>query len=139
MAEKFSYLCERHGYDIRLDVDDGVTVDADKNKIGQVLHNLIGNAVNYTGDDKRVFVSLKRRGNVVRFSVKDTGKGIPAEDLKEIWDRYYRSHESHKRPVQGTGLGLSIVRTVLEKHSFGYGVESQVGQGSTFYVDFPCP
>ena len=139
VAEKFSYLCERHGYDIRLDVDDGVTVDADKNKIGQVLHNLIGNAVNYTGDDKRVFVSLKRRGNVVRFSVKDTGKGIPAEDLKEIWDRYYRSHESHKRPVQGTGLGLSIVRTVLEKHSFGYGVESQVGQGSTFYVDFPCP
>ena len=72
-----------------------------------------------------------------RFSVRDTGKGIKQEELSTIWDRYYRSAETHKRPVKGTGLGLSIVKTVLEKHQFVFGVESEYGRGSTFFVDFP--
>ena len=110
---------------------------ADKVKIGQALYNLIGNAVNYTGEDKQVFVSLKRDGEFFRFAVTDTGKGIKPEELDDIWDRYYRSSESHKRPVQGTGLGLSIVKTVLEKHAFRFGVDSEVGKGSTFFVLFP--
>ena len=105
-------------------------------KIGQVLYNLIGNAVNYTGEDKRVLVSLKGEGEVFRFAVTDTGAGIKQEELADIWDRYYRSSEAHKRPVQGTGLGLSIVKTILERHGFRFGVESEPEKGSTFFVFF---
>ena len=71
------------------------------------------------------------------FTVADTGKGIPPEEQATIWDRYYRSSETHKRPNRGTGLGLSIVKTILQKHGFKFGVESEVGAGSTFYVLFP--
>ncbi|MBQ9117892.1 MAG: HAMP domain-containing histidine kinase [Clostridia bacterium] len=137
-VEKFGYLQETHGYQFIVDIDDGAIVSADKGKIGQVLHNLIGNAVNYTGDDKKVYISLKRGETSAYFSVRDTGKGISKEALNDIWDRYYRSKETHKRPIQGTGLGLSIVRRVLEMHNLKFGVESDLGKGSVFYVDFPC-
>ena len=118
--------------------EEGLRTVADEGKIGQVLYNLIGNAVNYTGEDNRVYVSLKKISeDVFRFSVRDTGKGIKPEELSGIWERYYRSKDNHKRPVQGTGLGLSIVKRILERHRFHYGVESKVGEGSIFYVDFP--
>ena len=85
-----------------------------------------------------MYIRLKQTGaEVFRLEVQDTGKGIKPEEIAEIWDRYYRSTETHKRPVQGTGLGLSIVKTVLQLHGFAFGVESEVGQGSTFYVEFP--
>lgn len=134
---RFTYLKDAQGYTFATDIDEGVFVVADEMKIGQVLYNLIGNAVNYTGEDKRVYVRLKREDTVARFSVTDTGAGIKTEDIPTIWERYYRSGETHKRPVGGTGLGLSIVKTVLEKHAFVYGVESEAGKGSTFYILFP--
>ena len=137
IMEKFSYLSETKGYVFKTEIQANLKTRADKNKIGQVLYNLVGNAVNYTGEDNTVFVSLVRQGNALRFSVRDTGKGIKKEELPDIWDRYYRSQDTHKRPVQGTGIGLSIVKTVLEKHGFTFGVESEIGKGSTFYVLFP--
>ncbi len=137
VLDRFAYLKDTQGYRFVVDVEEGLATLADENKIGQVLYNLIGNAVNYTGEDKQVFVSLKREGNLFRFAVRDTGKGIKSEELATIWDRYYRSSDTHKRPVQGTGLGLSIVKTILERHHFEFGVQSEVGKGSTFYVLFP--
>ena len=134
---RFAYLKDGQGYRFETDIEGNLYTIADKVKIGQALYNLIGNAVNYTGEDKRVLLSLKREGEFFRFAVTDTGKGIKPEELGDIWDRYYRSTEAHKRPVQGTGLGLSIVKTVLEKHGFRFGVESEVGKGSTFFVLFP--
>ncbi len=137
ILERFSDLTDGAGYRFTVEVEAGLCTRVDKVKIGQVLYNLIGNAVNYTGEDKQVFLSLKREGEVFRFAVRDTGKGIAKEELAGIWERYYRSSDSHKRPVKGTGLGLSIVKTVLDRHGFSYGVESEVGKGSTFYVVFP--
>ena len=138
ILDRFAYLREARGYRFITDIDDELYTFADEGKIGQVLYNLIGNAVNYTGENNTVYVSLKKESDrVFRFSVTDTGKGIKAEELPEIWDRYYRSTDSHKRPVNGTGLGLSIVKTILERHNFLFGVESEVGHGSTFYVLFP--
>lgn len=133
---KFDYLREMQGYEFVTDIDADLYTEADKDKIGQVIYNLIGNAVNYTGDDKKVVISLKKDKKIVHFSVRDTGKGIPDDQLETIWDRYFRSKETHKRPIQGTGLGLSIVKTICEKHSLNFGVKSDVGKGSTFYVDF---
>ena len=134
---RFEYLSEAHGYTVETEIEEGLCTVADKLKIGQVLYNLIGNAVNYTGDSKKVSVTLKQENGCIRFAVVDSGKGIPQEELPDIWERYYRSSEAHKRPVKGTGLGLSIVKTILEKHGFAFGVDSIMGVGSTFYVLFP--
>ncbi len=135
---RFAYFQDEQGYVFETDIQDGLFAEVDELKIGQVLYNLIGNAVNYTGEDKKVYVSLKQQDeNTFRFSVRDTGKGIKEEELETIWDRYYRSSETHKRPVRGTGLGLSIVKAVLVRHDLYFGVESRIGEGSTFFVDFP--
>lgn len=137
ILERFGFLSETQGYTIIRDIDDELYTKADKDKIEQVIYNLIGNAVNYTGEDKKITVSLKAQDKLLRFAVTDTGKGIPPEESAAIWDRYYRLDETHKRPIQGTGLGLSIVKTILVKHGFKFGVESEVGKGSTFFVEFP--
>ena len=138
VLERFDYLTETQGYTIERDIEDELYTEADEEKMEQVVYNLVGNAVNYTGEDKKIVVSLRKTGQgTIRLGVRDTGKGIPPEEIKTIWDRYYRSAETHKRPVRGTGLGLSIVKTILVKHGFEYGVESEVGKGSTFYVVFP--
>ena len=137
VLERFEFLTETQGYTIVRDIDDELYTRADKDKIEQVVYNLIGNAVNYTGDDKKITVSLHRKNEKIRFSVTDTGKGIPPEECSTIWERYYSSAETHKRPIKGTGLGLSIVKTILVKHGFGFGVDREVGKGSTFFVDFP--
>ena len=137
VLERFDYLTETKGYTITRDIEDELYTEADMEKIEQVVYNLVGNAVNYTGDDKVIRVGLHREGKAIRFTVGDTGKGIPPEELETIWDRYYSSAETHKRPIKGTGLGLSIVKTILLKHGFDFGVESEVGKGSTFSVLFP--
>lgn len=136
IISKFDYLTEMQGYQFILDIDSDLYTNADKDKIGQVIYNLIGNAINYTGDDKKVVIHLKQEKDVIHFRVIDTGAGIPPEQIETIWDRYYRSKETHKRPIQGTGLGLSIVKTICEKHNLHFGVKSKVGTGSMFFVDF---
>ena len=140
IINKFGYLQEAQGYSFMLDIEQNLYTRADAEKINQVVYNLLGNAANYTGEDKTVYISLKSSldGKRVRFSVRDTGKGIAKQDIPEIWDRFYRVKENHNRPVKGTGLGLSIVKAILEGHSFDFGVESELGEGSLFWVDFPC-
>ncbi|MCI8476051.1 MAG: HAMP domain-containing histidine kinase [Clostridia bacterium] len=140
IINKFGYLQESQGYNLMVDIDADVYTRADEEKIKQVIYNLLGNAANYTGQDKTVYISLKSSmdGKRVKFSVRDTGKGIAKDQLPEIWNRYYRVKENHTRPVKGTGLGLNIVKAILESHSFDFGVESEQGKGSCFWVDFPA-
>ena len=139
IMNKFDYLQETAGYKFYVDIDPNLYTLGDEEKIYQVVYNLISNAVNYTGEDKCVYVSLKDRPeeNRIKFSVRDTGKGISDEEKEHIWDRYYRSKDAHARPVKGTGLGLNIVKIILQAHNFDFGVNSVKGEGSTFYVDFP--
>ncbi len=139
IIDKFAYLQETQGYSIMVDIDPNLYTLADSEKIGQVLYNLISHAVNYTGEDKKIYISLKNDlvSGRIKFFVRDTGKGITGEDLENIWNRYYRIKETHTRPVKGTGLGLNIVKIVLENHRFDFGVKSEIEKGSTFWVDFP--
>lgn len=139
IINKFGYLQETQGYSFMVDIDPNLYTRADEEKIGQVVYNLLGNAANYTGADKTVYVSLKSSmdGERIKFTVRDTGKGIAKEELPNIWDRYYRSKKDHVRPVKGTGLGLNIVKVILTNHAFDFGVESEPGKGSAFWVDFP--
>ena len=84
MLEKFGYLAETQGYVFETHIERGLYTDADRVKIGQVIYNLVGNAVNYTGADKRVIVALRREENEILFSVKDTGAGVKKEELRDI-------------------------------------------------------
>lgn len=135
-TRSFNVLSLNAGYTFQCDLDDHAVVSGNEQQLEQVVYNLIGNAVNYTGADKKVFVALKIEGDRVTFRVRDTGDGMDEEQLRHIWQRYYRAAE-HKRSVVGTGLGLSIVRTVLERHDADFGVESKVGAGSTFWFALP--
>ncbi len=139
VINKFSYLQETQGYSIMVDVEAELYTLADEEQIYQVVYNLISNAVNYTGEDKTIYISLRYNAEDKRinFAVRDTGKGIAEDELAHIWERYYRSKDSHLRPVKGTGLGLNIVKVILQKHGFNFGVKTNRSEGSTFYVDFP--
>ncbi|MDL2258786.1 HAMP domain-containing histidine kinase [Eubacteriales bacterium OttesenSCG-928-K08] len=127
-------FCGPDGYVITYEPEENVFVTGDEERISQVIYNFILNAIAHTGEDKHVFVRLLVDKSTARLEVSDTGKGISAEELPYIWDRYYRGEKSHTRSVMGTGLGLSIVRSVLERHpNVSYGVESEPGNGSTFW------
>ncbi len=115
------------------DIEKGIIVFADRNQIRQVVYNLVGNAVNYSDDDKYVKVSVKRIADSVRVDVIDRGCGIAKEDVDKVWDRYYRTNRGHKREITGSGLGLSIVKGILSAHNARFGVESTYGEGSDFY------
>lgn len=133
IIKRFDILVEREGYKFESFCDEDLTVTADETRIEQVIYNLISNAVNYTGDDKRIEIRLTGSEKMIHFEVTDTGKGIPKEELEIIWERYYKAKETHKRAVVGTGLGLAIVKSILQEHKADFGVKSTPGKGSTFW------
>ncbi len=132
IMDRFRGLSEKNGYHIHFTPDEERMVYCDVVKIEQVIYNLINNAINYTGEDKQVFVRQINTEDGVLVEVEDTGDGIEEDKIKLIFDKYYRS-ENHKREVVGTGLGLSIVKAVLKMHNYDYGVRSTLGKGSTFW------
>ena len=136
VLKRYEKLTEKDGYNIAFDYDRDVFIVADRTMILQVVYNLVNNALNYTGDDKKVSIVQSVWDNNVRISVIDTGKGIAKEDLPHIWDRYYKVDKVHKRAKIGTGLGLSIVKGILESHGASYGVNSEIGEGSNFWFEF---
>ena len=136
---RFDYLVETMGYRFETEIEEDLYAYADRGRIEQVIYNLLGNAVNYTGEDRRVFVRLMANEQGTRLEIQDTGKGIPPEEIDTIWDRYYRAQKTHKRPAQGTGLGLAIVKSILTMQGCPFGVTSKVGEGSCFWVEFPLP
>lgn len=109
-------------------------IEADKKRMQQVIYNLINNAVQYTGDDKKIFIDVSESKKWIIFSVRDTGKGIKEEEIRHIWDKYYKIDKKYKRSTVGSGIGLSIVKTICENHKFLYGVDTEVNHGSKFWV-----
>ncbi len=129
---RFKGVSEKMGYHIHFTPDTERIVCCDVGKIEQVIYNLINNAINYTGDDKQVYVRQINQPDGVLIEIEDTGDGIEEDKIKLIFDKYYRS-ENHKREVVGTGLGLSIVKVILKLHGYDYGVRSTLGKGSVFW------
>ena len=134
---RYEAFTKSQGYCITFDAEENVPVFADRGMILQVIYNLINNAIHYTGEDLCVLVKQTVIGDKVRFSVKDTGEGIPEDQLNLIWDRYYKVDKTHRSAKVGTGLGLSIVKGILDVHSADYGVESKLGEGSEFWFELP--
>lgn len=135
---RFNDFAKNNGFAINYNVESDLFTVCDAKKIEQVLYNLIGNSINYTGEDKTINVSLTQKDGVILFETIDSGKGIDKEKIDSIWDKYYRFSETHQRPIKGTGLGLSIVKTILDNHKLRYGVISKKGVGSNFFVEFVC-
>ena len=132
VLKRYDYL-KNDGYEIISEMPEKIMVRADKNKLNQVIYNLVNNAINYTGDDKKVIIRVTANKKDYLVEVIDTGKGIEKDKIEHIWDRYYKNEKNHKRNVVGTGLGLSIVKGILEAHDINYGVKSVINKGTTFY------
>ncbi len=132
--EVMEYL---ENYNFILEMPKKVMVNADKEKINQVIYNLLNNAINYTGKDKIVKIKITKEEKDYLVEIIDTGKGIKKEELPYIWDKYYKNEKNHQRNIVSTGLGLSIVKEILSKHNFEYGVNTKINKGSTFYFKIP--
>ncbi len=129
---RYKGVSEQLGYHIHFTPDETCEITCDPGKLERVVCNLINNAINYTGEDKNVYVRQVNTDEGVRVEVRDTGDGIEEDKIQKIFDKYYRS-ENHTREVVGTGLGLSIVKAILKLHGYNYGVSSRLGEGSVFW------
>lgn len=132
---RYSKFLEQNGFTVDFEYDRHIVVEADEDKMYQVIYNLVNNAINYTGDDKKIIVRQRVNGSIARIEVIDSGEGIAKEELANVWERYYKVDKNHKRAVMGTGLGLSIVKNVLKLHKLQFGVESEVGKGTCFWFE----
>ncbi|MFN1834986.1 sensor histidine kinase [Balneola sp. MJW-20] len=129
-------IAQDKGLEIKTEVDGDFIVNADPDKIEQVLDNLISNGIKYTNEGC-VKVSVERLYDHVRVSVEDSGIGISREHLSRLFDRFYRTDKARSRDKGGTGLGLSVVKSILNAHNEEIYVESKPGKGSRFYFDLP--
>ena len=135
-ADRMKMQAERAGLILQMVCDDDLpNVRADQSRLEQVLVNLIHNAVKFTRSGGEVALLAEAVDGGVRFAVKDTGIGIPLDDVPRVFERFYRVDKS--RTGSGTGLGLSIARHIVETHGGRIWVESEEGRGSTFYFSIP--
>ena len=112
-------------------------VSIDSHRISQVLRNLLENAVAHTTKDDSITLAARQQGNWVEVSVTDTGEGIPAEDLPNVFERFYRVDKSRARATGGSGLGLTIAKRLVEAHGSKIEVKSEPGKGSCFSFTVP--
>lgn len=123
-------------YDIIIKGDQNLSVYADENRIDQVVINFINNAVKYASQSKEIHIKIEELKDRIKISVQDFGEGIDAKILPHLFDRYYRADHSGKS-YSGLGLGLYICSEIIKKHDGEIGVESTIGEGSTFWFTLP--
>ncbi|MFC1945042.1 sensor histidine kinase, partial [Chloroflexota bacterium] len=113
-------------------------IEVDAERIGQVVRNLLSNAINYTPEGGGISVSARSPGRYIEVSISDSGVGIPASDLPFIFERFYRTDKSRSRFSGGAGLGLTIAKQMVEAHGGTIEVHSEEGRGSTFTFTVPA-
>ncbi len=140
LLEVFQEMHILAGNKVRLKIADidQIQIKGDRDRLKQVLLNLVANAIQYTPQGGDVMVGLARIGDQARIIVRDTGPGISSEDLPYIFDRFYRAEKSRTRSSSpGFGLGLSIAKWIVENHGGTINVESKEGKGTTFAIWLP--
>jgi signal transduction histidine kinase len=135
-VELYEDLAEEHGLKIRVDIPADLVVPLDRNRMRQVLANLLDNAVKYTASGGSIDITARSDDGWVLIAVADTGVGITADELPHIWDRLYRGDKS--RSTRGLGLGLSLVRAIVEAHGGQVHAASTPGAGSRFELRLPA-
>ena len=136
MARPLSQLkSQRLEVEIRPDLPDLV---ADAYRLEQVLTNMIANAIKYTPSGGTIRTTVSQQNGSIKFAVSDNGRGIPKEDLAQVFEPFYRvPHRSGDPSVPGTGLGLALAKSLVELHGGEIRAESDLGKGSTFYFTIP--
>ena len=135
-ADRMKAQVERAHLKLDVKCEDGLqNIKADKNRLEQVLVNLIHNAVKFNKPGGSISLSAEPISGGVRYAVRDTGVGIPSESLTRIFERFYRVDSS--RTGSGTGLGLSISKHIVEAHNGKIWAESEEGRGSAIYFEIP--
>ncbi len=137
-VELASRRAEAAGVELVTELDAVDRCVGDRDRLAQVLDNLLSNALKFTPPGGRVVVRLASDGSRARIEVADTGMGIAAEDVSQLFDRFYRARNATGRSIPGLGLGLTIVRTIVEGHGGTVSVSSESGRGSTFTVLLPA-
>ncbi len=133
VAASFEQVCRERKIRIQLILTGKILyVNADLEKIQQVLYNLVDNAIKFSRTDSEITIDTTEKGDTVFVSVRDNGIGIPKEDQSLIWDRFYKTDLSRGKDKKGTGLGLSIVREIIRAHDENINLVSTEGVGSTF-------
>lgn len=138
MLTTFLPIVSKEGLSITGKIEEDIEVRMDQDRIKQVLNNLLTNAVKYTDPSGVIELSLaKKSGNKVQVKVKDTGVGIPKENLPFVFNRFYRIDSSRAKSTGGTGLGLAIVKSIVEQHGGMISVKSVSGKSSEFTIELP--
>jgi heavy metal sensor kinase len=142
LLEVFQQMRTLAGEKVQLRIGDidQIQVTGDRDRIKQVLVNLVGNAIQYTPQGGQVTLGLSKEGAQARLLIRDTGPGIPAQDVPHIFERFYRGERSRKRTggaASGFGLGLSIAYWIVRNHGGTIDVDSAEGRGTTFCVRLP--
>jgi two-component system phosphate regulon sensor histidine kinase PhoR len=136
VSEAYASRAEQVGLAFNLTLPEGpVTVEGDKAQLRQVLGNLLDNAVKFTSEGGAVSAGVRQNGERVELWVEDTGIGIPADDLPDLFGRFHRGRNAAGYP--GSGLGLAIVKAIVEKHRGSVDVASTPGQGTRFTLRLP--
>jgi heavy metal sensor kinase len=135
VTELFEFVAQEKSITITTAISPNLIVRADRNRLRQVLVNLVDNAIKYSAPGGRVEISAEPRADEVVITVSDTGAGIPEEEIPRIWERLYRGDKS--RSQRGLGLGLSLVRAIVHAHGGRIEVQSTMGKGSTFITRLP--
>lgn len=135
VVRRYDVLSESNGIEIVQEYSGESLIEGDEGRIEQVLYNLINNAFNHTEEGGSVKVKVIEKKDSVRIQISDTGTGIEEEDIPHIWDRYYKAKKTGDKKTLGTGLGLAIVKNLLEAHKAEYGVDSKIGEGTTFWFE----
>ncbi|MCL2052155.1 MAG: ATP-binding protein [Lachnospiraceae bacterium] len=136
-AVSFEGTCRKKKIAIELLLTDSITVYADMDKIQQVLYNLLDNAIKFSPTDSIIKIETTEKHNKIFVSIKDNGAGIPKNELKFIFDRFFKSDSSRGRDRRGTGLGLAIVKEIINSHNENINVISTEGIGSEFIFSLP--
>lgn len=123
--------------DIKLPDTKELYMEAEKDRIRQIILNLVANAITYTPEHGMIEINVEEKASDVKLIVKDTGIGIAEKDLPRIFERFYRVDKARSRNSGGTGLGLAIVKHLVESHRGVIEVESQEGKGTQFTITLP--
>jgi signal transduction histidine kinase len=136
-VEALRPAAERGSVELRLDAAPVPPLQGDAARLGQLLDNLVSNAVKFTPPGGRVVVALGASGDNLVLAVSDTGTGVPSAEQRRLFDRFFRASSAQERAIEGTGLGLTIARAIVEAHGGSIDFTSVEGAGTTFRVQLP--
>jgi len=136
LSQCCSHIREQGKHELIVQGDTALVIDADENRIEQVIINFVNNAAKYAPESKSIYLIVEQVGKMAKISVKDTGVGIPPDQVVHLFDRYFRADYAGKQ-YSGLGLGLYISSEIIKRHGGEIGVDSELGKGSVFWFKVP--